>query len=288
MVQSNNPLAKHFRQPAIYTTLPSNGEYYSDGSLVFDNSDSKELAVYPMTAKDEMTMNTPDALLNGDATVRVIQSCIPGIKDAWQMPTLDLDTVMIAIRIATYGHMMELTVVVPESEEEMTVNVDLRITSDQIDKTAFDGYVPVDDLRFKVKPMSYRQLTNLQLRSYEQQRLISQVIDTEMKPAEKQIKFAEIFGHMTNLTLDNMKESILEIATGEDTVTDRKYIEEFVDNMDGAVAGKIKKRLDDQAQLGKIKPITMQTTADMQEKGAPATFESPISMDNSNFFVSRS
>ena len=288
MVQSNNPLAKHFRQPAIYTTLPSNGEYYSDGSLVFDNSDSKELAVYPMTAKDEMTMNTPDALLNGDATVRVIQSCIPGIKDAWQMPTLDLDTVMIAIRIATYGHMMELTVVVPEAEEEMTVNVDLRITSDQIDKTAFDGYVPVDDLRFKVKPMSYRQLTNLQLRSYEQQRLISQVIDTEMKPAEKQIKFAEIFGHMTNLTLDNMKESILEIATGEDTVTDRKYIEEFVDNMDGAVAGKIKKRLDDQAQLGKIKPITMQTTADMQEKGAPATFESPISMDNSNFFVSRS
>ena len=287
MVQSNNPLAKHFRQPAIYTTLPSN-EYYSDGSLVFDNSDSKELAVYPMTAKDEMTMNTPDALLNGDATVRVIQSCIPGIKDAWQMPTLDLDTVMIAIRIATYGHMMELTVVVPEAEEEMTVNVDLRITSDQIDKTAFDGYVPVDDLRFKVKPMSYRQLTNLQLRSYEQQRLISQVIDTEMKPAEKQIKFAEIFGHMTNLTLDNMKESILEIATGEDTVTDRKYIEEFVDNMDGAVAGKIKKRLDDQAQLGKIKPITMQTTADMQEKGAPATFESPISMDNSNFFVSRS
>ena len=288
MVQSNNPLAKHFRQPAIYTTLPSNGEYYSDGSLVFDNTDSKELAVYPMTAKDEMTMNTPDALLNGDATVRVIQSCIPGIKDAWQMPTLDLDTVMIAIRIATYGHMMDLTVVVPEAGEEMTVNVDLRITSDQIDKTAFDGYVPVDDLRFKIKPMSYRQLTNLQLRSYEQQRLISQVIDTEMKPSEKQIKFAEIFGHMTNLTLDNMKESILEIVTGEDTVTDRKYIEEFVDNMEGAIADKIKKRLDAQAQLGKIKPITMQTTADMQEKGAPATFEAPISMDNSNFFVSRS
>ena len=204
------------------------------------------------------------------------------------MPTLDLDTAMIAIRIATYGHMMELNVIVPEAEEEMTVNVDLRTTSDQIDKTAFDGYVPVDDLSFKIKPMSYRQLTNLQLRSYEQQRLISQVIDTEMRPAEKQIKFAEIFGHMTNLTLDNMKESILEIVTGEDTVTDRKYINEFVDNMDGAIADKIKKRVESQAQLGKIKPVTMQTTADMQEKGAPATFEAPISMDNSNFFVSRS
>ena len=31
---------------------------------------------------DEITFKTPDALLNGQATVDVIQSCIPNIKDA--------------------------------------------------------------------------------------------------------------------------------------------------------------------------------------------------------------
>ena len=75
MVTSNNPLSKYFRQPAIYTTLPSEGEWYPEGSLKFDNLDAKELAIFPMTAKDEMTMNTPDSLMNGQSVVNVIKSC---------------------------------------------------------------------------------------------------------------------------------------------------------------------------------------------------------------------
>ena len=137
--------------------------------------------------------------------------------------------------------------------------------------------------------MSYRQLTNLQLRTFEQQRIITQVIDTnELNASQKQEKFAEIFGHMTNLTLANMKESILEVTADGQTITDRVYIEEFVDNMDGATADKIKKRLDVQKDLGRIKPITITPTKEQIEKGAPASFDAPISMDNSNFFVSRS
>ena len=287
MTNSQNPLAKFFRQPAIYTTLPSNGDWYPEGSLVFDNE--KELAVYPMTAKDEMTMNTPDALLNGESTVGVIRSCVPGIKDPWMMPVLDLDAVMIAIRIATYGHMMDIVVSIPNTEDQVTYNVDLRTALDKIDKTPFDGYVPTDTVSFKIKPMSYRQLTNLQLRTYEQQRIISQVIETvELNPTQKQEKFAEIFGHMTNLTLANMKESILEVTAEGQTITDRVYIEEFVDNMDGTTADKIKKSLDAQSKLGKIDPVVITPTSEQIEKGAPKTFDAPISMDNSNFFVSRS
>ena len=287
MTTSQNPLAKFFRQPAIYTTLPSNGDWYPEGALVFDNE--KELAVYPMTAKDEMTMNTPDALLNGESTINVIRSCVPGIKDPWMMPVLDLDSIMIAIRIATYGHMMDINVTIPNTEDKVVYNVDLRTAGDKIDKTPFDGYVPADKVSFKIKPMRYRQLTNLQLRTFEQQRIITQVIDTnELNASQKQEKFAEIFGHMTNLTLANMKESILEVTADGQTITDRVYIEEFVDNMDGATADKIKKRLDVQKDLGRIKPITITPTKEQIEKGAPASFDAPISMDNSNFFVSRS
>ncbi len=287
MTNSGNPLAKYFRQPEIYTTLPSEGEWYPEGALVFDND--KELAVFPMTAKDEMTMNTPDALLNGESTVSVIRSCVPGIKDPWMMPVLDLDSIMIAIRIATYGHMMDLNITIPNTEDTMTYNVDLRTAGDKIDKTKFDGYVPTDKVSFKIKPMSYRQLTNLQLRTFEQQRIITQVLDTnELNASQKQEKFAEIFAHMTELTLANMKEAILEVTADGQTITDRVYINEYVDNMDGATADKIKKRLDAQNGLGKIKPITVSPTKEQIEKGAPTSFEVPISMDNSNFFVSRS
>ena len=80
----NNPLAKHFRQPQLYIQLPSKGKYYPPGTL--EMPVTKELPVYPMTAKDELSFMTPDALLNGQGTVDVIQSCIPNIKDAWAMP----------------------------------------------------------------------------------------------------------------------------------------------------------------------------------------------------------
>ena len=55
-----NPLAKHFRQPAIYLQLPSGGKYWPDGSI--DLPLNGQIPVYPMTTRDEISIRTPDAL----------------------------------------------------------------------------------------------------------------------------------------------------------------------------------------------------------------------------------
>ena len=107
MQDTNNPLKKYFRQPKIYLSLPSKGKYYPPGAL--EMTESGELPVYAMTAKDELLFKTPDALLNGEATVEVIRSCIPAIKNPWMMPSIDSDAVLIAIRLATYGEKLEIT-----------------------------------------------------------------------------------------------------------------------------------------------------------------------------------
>ena len=104
---SNNPLAKHFRQPVLYLKLPSGGKWYPEGSL--DLPVTGEIPVFAMTARDEITFKTPDALMNGSSTVQVIESCCPSIKDAWKMPAVDLDPVLIALRLATYGKELEFT-----------------------------------------------------------------------------------------------------------------------------------------------------------------------------------
>ena len=101
-----NPLTKHFRQPALYLKLPSNGAYWPDNSL--DLSAAGELAIFPMTTRDEITLRTPDALLNGQGVVDVIKSCCPGIKDPWLMPSVDVDAVLVAVRVASYGDDMEV------------------------------------------------------------------------------------------------------------------------------------------------------------------------------------
>ena len=92
-----NPLASFMRQPKIYIRLPSQGEFWPAGSLAA--SETGEYPVYSMTAKDELTMKTPDALLNGQATVDMIKSCVPSIVNPWHMPSIDLDAVLVAIRI---------------------------------------------------------------------------------------------------------------------------------------------------------------------------------------------
>ena len=52
---------------------------YSDDVL---DTSIEEHPVLPMTAKDELIMKNPDALLNGDAVIQVIESCVPTIKNA--------------------------------------------------------------------------------------------------------------------------------------------------------------------------------------------------------------
>jgi hypothetical protein len=282
-----NPLSKYFRKPSVYISLPTAGDWYAPGGIVFDNG--QELGVMPMTAKDEMMMNTPDALINSQSTIDIIKSCVPGIKDPWSMPTLDLDTVLIGIRIASYGESMDINIQVPEVNKQMTYTVDLRQLMDQIDRTKFDPFVQIDNqLTVKVKPMTYRQLTNLQLKTYEQQRLVTQVSDAKLSSAERQKTFNDIFTSMTNITLDNMKEAIVEINAEGETIVDRSYINEFVDNMQSDMANKIKEHMDKQVGLGKIKPITVSVPEEMVKEGAPKTVTSPISLDNSNFFVRRS
>ena len=78
MSNNTNPLAGHFRTPKLYTGLPSGGKFYGDD--VLEMPTSGEVPVFPMTAKDEIMLKNPDALLNGEAVASVLMCCIPAIK----------------------------------------------------------------------------------------------------------------------------------------------------------------------------------------------------------------
>ena len=112
MPQSANPLKQFFRQPAIYMRLPSGGQFWPEGSL--EMPPNRELAVYPMTAIDEISYRTPDALFNGEAITQIIKSCVPDILQPWAINNIDLDAILIAIRIASYGPNLTFTVDCPE------------------------------------------------------------------------------------------------------------------------------------------------------------------------------
>jgi hypothetical protein len=118
---SINPLKQYFRRPAVYLQLPSGGKDYSEG--VIDFTESGELPVYPMTAIDEITTKTPDALFNGTAMADLINSCVPNIKDPWQISSTDMDAILLAIKAASGSQNLEIDSTCPKCKEVSTYNL---------------------------------------------------------------------------------------------------------------------------------------------------------------------
>ena len=278
-----NPLQKYFRQPKIYINLPSNGAYYPAGAI--EMTETGELPVFPMTAKDELTMKTPDALLNGQATVDLIKSCVPNIKDPWKMPSIDLDAVLIAIRIASYGETLEITTKIPKIGDERDYGIDLRIILNKLVSVEFENQITVGDMNINIRPLTYEEFTKSSLKTFEEQRIFRLVNNTEIPEEEKLVKFNESFKKLTNLTVDMMIHSIHSIELEDDSVTDREHITEFVQNSDKMFFSSVRKHLEKEKTKFQIEPLTVQTTEEEQERGAPATFEVPITFDQSNFFA---
>jgi hypothetical protein len=275
-VNSNNPLLKHFRQPAIYLRLPSGGKFWNPKSL--DLPESNDVPIYPMTIKDEITIKTPDALMNGQGVVDVIQSCCPSIKNAWDVPSVDLDAIFIAIRIASYGPDMDIDTVCPHCQEENRHVVKLVELLDGIRSPDYSA-VELDDLVFEFKPQTFKNYNDANLVGYEQQKLIAAITNSELSDDQKVEQFNTIFPRLTDMNATNVVNNIQAIITNGTQVTDRHHIKEFIMNCDRKTFAEIKETVDRLSEEIKIKPLTAQCASCNKEYVQELTF------DQANFFV---
>lgn len=276
---SNNPLAKHFRQPALYVQLPSQGRWYAEGSI--DIPHTGEVPIYAMTAKDEITMKTPDALMNGTSTVHVIESCCPSIKDPWQMPTVDLDVILISIRIATYGKEMEFTTVCPHCQTKNEHAVDLSVMLDRIKPADWSQPVVADGLTITLKPQSYADYNKNNMINFEEQRIIQLVQDENLPEDEKTKQFDVLFQRLIETGISQVSKSISYITLEDGTRVDRAdFIREFLDNCDKKVWGLIKERLDGIKKLNNYTDLNLVCTNPECNK----EYVTPFIFEQSNFF----
>jgi hypothetical protein len=283
-INQNNPLTKFMRQPKIYISLPSGGKYWPAGSIVVP--ENGQLPVYSMTAKDEMLFKTPDALMNGQAVVDVIQSCIPSIKNAWHTPSIDMDIILVAIRIATYGEKMTLGITIPVTQEEQDYEVDLHEFVDKVSNNVWIEQLPVgEELILFVRPLTYKHLTNISMKSFETNKIIQIASNQDLTDKEKLDIVSNSFKVLSDLTTDMMVGTIYKIKIGDTDVTETRFIKEFIENSDKTIYDTVQKHINDLKEQNEIKPLTIRTTPDQQEAGAPSSFEVPINFDQSTFFA---
>ena len=279
-----NPLMAQMRQPKIYIRLPSNGEFWENGAL--EQTENGEYPVFSMTAQDELKLKIPDALMNGQAVVDVLQHCVPNIKNAWAVPNIDMDVLLIAIRIATYGEKMNVPIKLG-SEIDYEYELDLRLVVDQLmNNIAWDPIVPINEnLIVHVRPITYKTMTQGALQTFETQKIIQIVNDESVAEEDKIRIFKESFAKLNKLTLGVITESIFNIESSNGGTSDRKHIQEFMDNVDKEIFDKVKGHIDILREHNAIKPLKIAVTDEMRAIGiTDEEIEVPLNFDPSNFF----
>jgi hypothetical protein len=284
MTENTNPLGKYYRQPQIYIRLPSKGKYY--GPDVFTPTETGEIPVLPMTAKDELSFKTPDAMMSGQATVDVIQSCVPNFKNAWKMVNFDTDAVLLAIRIATYGETMDVTYNVPVTNEDMSHTVNLPAMLEDLAKVDIvDEATTKSGFKVKLAPLDYQALTQVQVAQFEQQKIYTTVNNSALSEQEKSTQFVKSFKLLNNINFSMLVDSITQITTPDgQAVVDKAQIKDFCDNCDAKVINEIQDELAKIRAQAQIKPIQFKATEEQIKKGVPVSYEVPVTFDSSNFF----
>lgn len=275
MIPHDSPLAKYYRQPKVYLSLPSKGNYYPNGTMT---GDPLSLPVYGMTAMDEIMFKTPDALFSGESTVSVIKSCIPDIKDPWTVPQIDIDAILIAIRIATYGEMLQLSYRCKSCKEHNDVQFNLAEALEYFDNLTYENKIFCDPLTIVLRPYNYKEYNSVQIELYSLQRMLNKSFD-ETDDKQKSKLIDDFSQKLAKVQLNSFKNQIAFVEAEESTVSNQQEIVDWINNSEKSFFDKIKNHIEQQRDIWQIQDQRTQCSHCEHENIVK------INLDHANFFV---
>lgn len=249
---NNNPLKQYFRRPAVFIKLPSEGKSYTPD--VVDMPPNGELPVYPMTAIDEITSRTPDALFNGVAVVELIKSCIPAIKDPWKINSTDLDAVLIAIKSASIGDNMDVDSQCPNCEEISQYGISLMFLLSSIKASDYEKKLEIGDLKIKFKALNYKEINDFALENFEVQKKLGNLQKIE-NDDERNKATKEAVDKVTLLTMEIIAKTVEYIETPNMRVDQQEFVLDFLKNCDKNTFNTIKEYNAELKKQSEIKPV---------------------------------
>ena len=275
-------LEKYKRQPKIYIDLPSKGIYYD--STVIQDSQYTQIPVFGMNTMDEIMLKTPDALFSGQATVDIIKSCIPVILNPWRLVGFDIDYVLMAIRIATYGESMDITAKCPSCMTENTLSIKLPGVLDKLASHEPQKSMTSGELTFNMRPLTYQEFTEFSREGFQYEKQLVQLESAEMSDEEKTKQRQNIFDARAKLNVKVILRHIATVSAGEQTETNIQEIEKFILDNDTEFFTSIEK------SVSQINDAWSVPKYDVQCGGTNCDnkFKTGLTVDYSSFFGTNS
>jgi hypothetical protein len=274
---TTNPLNQYFRVPKLAIALPSRGQFYPEGEL--DIPPNGEIPIYPLTAALEMISRTPDFLFNGMALVEIIQGCAPNIKNAWNLPICDLNALLTAIRLASYGPEMEIGTTCPACYTSDTINVDLQTVLGSMQPVDYSQPLEMGDLSFSFRPLTYTMLNDVNRSNFFDQRTLDAISgNSEMEDEERAKALGDAYRRISDLTMRSIAHTISSITTPSAIVADFEFILEFLKNCPKAQYTAIRDHGIDVRKKSDLKPL------DVICPHCEHEYTQEFTLDISNFF----
>jgi hypothetical protein len=258
--------------------LPSGTSYYPADVIEFN--EMGEIGVMPMTGQDEMLLKNPDALLNGEALIEVIKNCVPCIKNAKMLLSNDIDAIVTAIRYATFNDSLETNLVCPECKHENNFKLDLQYSLDKMEYLDETYVVNLDSgASVFVRPYIFPEMLKALHIQFEQTKLSRKLDNESLTDGQRSAIFANAFKEIATTRFDLLASAIIKVVdeSKDVSVTDKKYIREFITNIDKKSADKISDL------IGKINMIGIKKTFMAKCEKCNHEWESEIDFNPVNF-----
>jgi hypothetical protein len=297
-----NPLTAFFRKSKLSLSLPSRGKWYPVGSLNLDQSGG--LPVYAMTATDDIKIRTGDATMTGRNIYEVIQSCIPGITQPEFMPHIDLDSALLAIRIASYGSVFNFNISVPNTKLTRTISLDaneLLVSLQKVsssENSTWDETVKISDetgqsLIAVVQPIPIKNLFQTSKSIFMQRRALTKNFDADENIKDDAI-FTASMAELSNSAINLLASSIHSLKVLDkngSTVTslttsnpqDAAQITQIIHQLDIEYFNAIRDHLDQQRKKYQFMTPMQTSTPKEVSAGAPETWSTELTFMGSDF-----
>jgi hypothetical protein len=249
---NSNPLSHYFRKPVLHVSLPSAGRFYPENAI--DLIDDNQYPILPLTRQDEMVFMTATTQNNGSPVVSIIESCVPNIKDAWKMPAVDIDKLLVAIKIAAHGTKLDIVSVCTSCEQENQSTVDLQMAVELIESPNYDEPLRIDDLEIYFQPVSYRQLNDNNLSQFDEESLITMLTDDSVDEQVKSDKIAELLSTIRKMATTVLSQNIQYVQTPSGRVDEQEYIREWLSNCDSKIYMQLQGQVIKNKELAELKP----------------------------------
>jgi len=251
-----NPLSQYFRSPALHVTLPSQGKFYARDAL--ETTEDNQYPVLPLSRQDELVYLSAGADVLSIASI--IASCVPNIKDVKKMPVIDVDKLLVAVRIASQGSVLQDTATCTNCETENPITVDLNQVLDRFESPDYSQPLTINDLQVYFRPIIYQQ-ANANVTNGLDEQAIADAIDDTVDPAIRTRQIEQLLEKIRSMSTAVLSQHILYIQTPAARVDNSAHITDWLNNCEKSVYIQLQQHIVSIKQQTELQPVSVTCSA---------------------------